>query len=343
MAWLSGYTTRKKLTIDNTKIDAGLSDFPVLVKLVTGNFDFANANSDGFDIRFTASNGTTLLKYERVRHDSGGEKAEYWVKVPTVSNSADTDFYIYYTTVDTADGADPTNVWDANYKAVYHLNAQYDGTASEVKDSTSNVEHGVANIAPTLVEGKISKCQDCDGANDYMTLPNLGVMNEEADWSWEGWLTTDGLGAKSYRNLWHLNGGREFRHDTDISLREYQQGGGPLIIAAGDVSTGTWYYIAFTWDWLGANGDGRLYQNDVERDNQLATTMSAGFNNVMILGRGGGAGREWDGKIEELRLSNIARSAAWLKASYNTGNDSLLTYAAEEEVPVNAIFFGCNF
>ena len=55
------YRTRKKLTIDHTKVGATLTNFPVLVKLTDSRFDWTHSNSDGFDIRFTASDGSTLL------------------------------------------------------------------------------------------------------------------------------------------------------------------------------------------------------------------------------------------------------------------------------------------
>ena len=139
MAWLSGYSHRRKITIDNTKVDSTLTDFPVLVKLTSANFDFSQANSDGFDVRFCSNDGETLLKYERERHDSANELAEYWVKVPSVSDSADTYIYLYYRTEDTADGADGENVWDSNHKAVHHLK---DATTSTVLDSTSNNNDG---------------------------------------------------------------------------------------------------------------------------------------------------------------------------------------------------------
>ena len=79
--WLSGWQYRKKITIDSTKIDADLTDFPVLVKLTSSNFDFSKARSDGFDIRFTDEGGLALLKYERERHDLTNQVAEYWVKI----------------------------------------------------------------------------------------------------------------------------------------------------------------------------------------------------------------------------------------------------------------------
>ena len=65
--WDANWTYRKKITINHTKIDSDLTDFPVLVKLTSANFDFSKANADGFDIRFTSDDGTTLLKFERER------------------------------------------------------------------------------------------------------------------------------------------------------------------------------------------------------------------------------------------------------------------------------------
>ena len=171
MGWLSGYTTRKKITISSTNIDETLADFPLLVKLSSSNFDFTKANSDGYDIRFTESDGTSLLKYERELHDDTGEVGVYWVKVPAIKEGSDTDIYIYYRTEDTADGADGENVWDDNYKMVQHLT---DATTSTTTDSTSNNNDGTKKAANEPVEatGLIHKDQDFDGSDDYIDCGN---------------------------------------------------------------------------------------------------------------------------------------------------------------------------
>ena len=68
MGFLSGWTYRKKLTIDSTKVNSSLTNFPVSVQLKSSNFDFTKAKTNGDDIRFTSSDGTTLLKFEREFH-----------------------------------------------------------------------------------------------------------------------------------------------------------------------------------------------------------------------------------------------------------------------------------
>jgi len=60
----------------------------------------------------------------------------------------------------------------------------------------------------------------------------------------------------------------------------------------------------------------------------------------------GGNSFNWDGVIDEIRLSTSQRAAAWEKATYNSLLDTLLTYGSEEteeEEEANAIFFGTNF
>ena len=117
---LADWKYRKKITIDYTKIDSDLTDFPVLVKLTSSNFDFTRAQVTGNDIRFALEDGT-LLSYERERHDSVNQFAEYWVKIPSVSSIVGTIFYLYYGNSAASNGEDSINVWDSNFKVVQHL------------------------------------------------------------------------------------------------------------------------------------------------------------------------------------------------------------------------------
>ncbi|PIQ07034.1 MAG: hypothetical protein COW72_01295, partial [Candidatus Nealsonbacteria bacterium CG18_big_fil_WC_8_21_14_2_50_37_10] len=90
----------------------------------------------------------------RERHDQANSLAEYWVKVPSVSGTVNTEFYIYYGNSGAADGADPTAVWDANFKGVWHLK---DKTSTTIGDSTTNANDGTkyAVNEPIEVDGKI--------------------------------------------------------------------------------------------------------------------------------------------------------------------------------------------
>lgn len=53
----------------------------------------------------------------------------------------------------------------------------------------------------------------------------------------------------------------------------------------------------------------------------------------------GSPNRFFDGQLCEVRISNIARSTAWLKATYYSFFDNLITYSTEEIKP-SFIFSG---
>lgn len=326
--WLSGYYNRIKIPIDATKVDAALSDFPVPIKLTSANFDFAKANSDGFDFRFTAADGTTLLKYERERHDSANSLAEYWVKVPSISDSADTYIYLYYRTEDTADGADPENVWDSNFKAVHHLK---DNTTSAVLDSTSNNNDGTKKGANEPVEtaGQIYRAQDFDGTDDYIKIldDGFGVFNLQ-NFSIECWINPDVLAQTviwSYDFTEHSAPyyAQHLRIEADGDIAFWWNDGTgfkSLISTSQPLSTGNWYHIVATY----ASGSQKIYVDGEEVDSSSETGTITYYHQEVYIGESPNFSSFINAKLDEVRISNVARSDAWIKASYHAEDGSLL-------------------
>ena len=324
------YTTRKKLTIDQTKVDDDLIDFPVLVKLTSSNFDFSKANADGYDIRFTSSDGVTLLKYERERHDSANSLAEHWVKVPSVSGATDTDIYMYYHTTDTADGADPTNVWDANFKGVWHSK---DITTSTINDSTAIENNGTKKAAnePIEADGKIAKGQSFDGSNDFIQIPNSSQLNPDYI-TVEAWAkpSKDSAGSIISKIDDPNPGGNEeiyIRDRGSIQFLIRERGGNVHTFDAGNLTDNQWNHVVGTY-----NGTvQKLYINGVEVGSTSWTGKVSNFLNPIRIGRWWeGDPLYFSGIIDEVRVLDVARSVAWIKADYNSGNNSLLTYGSEE-------------
>jgi hypothetical protein len=137
--WLSGWNKRAKVTLDHNDIASSLSNFSVLVCLsnssgtsydnVTFVFDELQSDANRKKIAITTSDGITQCYVEIEKWDTANKKAWLWVKVPSISNTTDTDLYLYYdkdnaeNTVYVGDtGSTPANnVWDSNFKGVYHL------------------------------------------------------------------------------------------------------------------------------------------------------------------------------------------------------------------------------
>src|ERR1035441_6936948 len=78
-AFSQSWAYRQQITTDQTS-------FPVLVSLTSNSSLSAHARSDGHDIFFMASDGLTVLPYERETYTSSTGALVAWVKVPTLSH-----------------------------------------------------------------------------------------------------------------------------------------------------------------------------------------------------------------------------------------------------------------
>ena len=135
-----GNTCQRQMTVNHTLVPSTQSNFTVVVnvtdvalKTIANGGHVANAN--GYDIGFYAdSGGSTKLKWEVEKYDGTVGNLIAWVKIPSVSSTTDTSFYMFYGDPSiTTDQSDPVNTWDSNFKAVYHFG---NGTTLSATDST---------------------------------------------------------------------------------------------------------------------------------------------------------------------------------------------------------------
>src|SRR6185503_13067091 len=92
-------------------------------------------NSNGYDIGFYGDSAcsTTPLNWETELYNPTTGLVDYWVKVPTLSHTADTTIYLCYGNPGiTTNQATTTGVWDSSYFGVYHFG---DGTSLSGSDS----------------------------------------------------------------------------------------------------------------------------------------------------------------------------------------------------------------
>mgnify|MGYP003591661969 CR=1 FL=1 len=121
--FLSGWTYRKLINVKQDNVDSTISGFPLLVKF-SEDLDIGGyARATGYDIRFTDSDGTTLLPFEREYFSisSASASGTFWVRVPAISPSTGASIYIYSGNSLAADASSPSSVWDTAYKAIWHL------------------------------------------------------------------------------------------------------------------------------------------------------------------------------------------------------------------------------
>ncbi|MCG6945128.1 MAG: DUF2341 domain-containing protein, partial [Deltaproteobacteria bacterium] len=124
---VADYSCNMKITIDNTKVAFTTpQDFPVLISLTDDSLKTSGCgfmtDPDGDDLIFTNSNLTLQLYHEIEKYDGTTGELVAWVLVPSLSGTVDTDIYMYFGNSNvTSPTESPTDVWDSNYKGVWHL------------------------------------------------------------------------------------------------------------------------------------------------------------------------------------------------------------------------------
>jgi len=358
--WVSGYDQRIKLTIDHTKIDDTLSNFPVTVFFTDAQAEeiFAEFDADeDFDRGQFALGDGTLLYAEKELFDDSESKGLYHVKIPSISSSVDTDYYFYYdndadhnTTYIGAIGTTAgENVWDSNFKAVYHM---ADATTSTILDSTSNDNDGTKKGANEPIEatGKVGQGQDFDGTDDKITVDDGGSA-EDAIYTAELIMKFDGAVDLS------VDGDRVDIIGRDIEVsKEGWFLSRAIVDPTNNIRFGThtgniqlntnwgtdYHYIALVQN---SNSDAEAFINgssNVSGDNGFD---GASTGDTIYIGTKNAGTDEFFGIIDEVRISGTNRSDAWIKATYNSLWDSLLTYGSEETKPsvTNIMFMFSNF
>jgi len=310
--WKTAYTSilQKTITIDSTKVDATLTDFPLTVYLNSSNYDFTKSKADGTDISFTDIGGMAL-KFERQEFSNVLGVAVFHVKVPSVSSSVNTSIYMKYGDLSAIDAQDKVNVWDSNYKTVLHIGAS-------LLDSTSNGNNGT-NFGTTVVDTALGKFRQFAYASlDRITLPIIKTLNQ----------STYLMVYKKYSN-----GKNHVMFDSEISgsywpsvtLREesdkaifrisYNTSLEYKVLSPSVMAINTTYALCGKYDRTNL----KLFIDGTQVASVAGTAIPNDINNQLAIGSmQKSAPPYWqdtiDGEIGECRISVIARSDAWVKA-----------------------------
>jgi hypothetical protein len=339
---IKGWSFAKIITLPIP--DAALTDFPVCVKIVADTDIGGGCLASGYDIRFTAADSITLLPYERESFAvaSGEATGIFWVKTNVAT--AGTSVWVYYGNLSATDVSDPENVWDTNFKAVYHMN---DATTSTILDSTANDNDGAKKAAnePIEANAKIWKGQDFAGDDDYIDCGATADCNfsKTDPFSVELWVFPDtSVGGRQFVSRVNSGdtGGWSFVYNDGLLaiVLVDNLGTSYLIYKAIDLTDG-WHLVGETFSGNGNTSGLKLYIDGAEVvPDAVIGGAIAGEITVAIslfLGRWAQAGNfYYDGLMDEVRISSLDRSAEWIAYEYANMNpaDGGLTWGAEKNV-----------
>ncbi|MHA2334741.1 MAG: DUF2341 domain-containing protein, partial [Candidatus Hodarchaeales archaeon] len=322
------WRNRKNLTVDNTKVSADLTNFPVLIDIYDSDLR-RDAQASGGDIFFTDDSGNKLNHeievYNRV-YNSTHSHLVAWVKT-NLSGSQNTVISMYYGNPTAENQGNPSGVWDNTYVGVWHLSEKGTGTRY---DSTSNNNDATANNydGDEAVTGQIDGADDFDGSNDYIDLGSDSSLNVTTVFTVEAWIKWDG--TEDYNSIYSSGdaNGEYYQfmiQNSKITFRDDSTG---FEYGATTLSNGFWYHAAVVKD--GDTGTNLFFYLDGGSDGSQSggSTSATGVKTIGARAEQSGS-HFFKGSIDEIRVSAVARSSDWIATEYNNQHDPESFYSTE--------------
>jgi hypothetical protein len=205
---------RKALTLNGGLVPAAQVNYPALIALTAPDAHVqANTQASGNDILFTAADGTTKLAHEIESYSSVTGALVAWVNVPALASGTNTTIYLYYGNAAAANQQNRTAVWDANFRAVWHLvETPANGVAGNF-DSTSNAFTGTPQGFADGTPGSTNAVGIVAGADNFLTdtynvpagntvnrmeVPDNALLRPNGDFTVEAWVKIGRLKENSH-------------------------------------------------------------------------------------------------------------------------------------------------
>ena len=297
------WSYRKKITFNSEFVGSDLGKFPVLVQLDdAGVYD--HAKEDGSDLRFTESDGVTRIPHELESN------TDVWVRLTKLYANTDTSIYVYYGNPDADDDQDSGSVWNNRYTAVYHLNQDPDGVNRNSVGDRLHLDDNQGAVRHNR-PGKIDQA---------VHMPN--------DNSW--------LGATDHRDRFlsqstgtvsaFFNADSTQQYTTGRIFIDWQS----RVSISLDTNAGNLLFQNYdadgAYDTISAPYEANRWHHAVWRhgDGQLAAYLDGASLGQVASGNtddtnadfGIAPGWLLHGQVDEIRVSDVARSGDWIKAEY---------------------------
>jgi hypothetical protein len=308
--WLAGWTYRKAVTL--SRASGQVADYQM--KLLVGESSGATGEnvdceghcaSDFDDLRFTASDGTTLLPYwiESITGTTPNQLATVWIKFDSIGTS-DTTFYLYYGNASAPAVSNGVNTFI--FFDDFERGSDGDTVGGDWTESTAHchisTEQDIGNVAGFFgsrglkvlgASGSYAECCVSLAGQSQVYAIRLKVYKETA--------------AIFY--ISHGNGTKRFfvRADTSEDI-EYSDG--TWHDTGSNVSADAWFTLGIAnIDFTGGTFD--IYYDDALVESSIGMHASATTTNtVAVVGDGAASGR--DSWVDNFIIRNWrATEPAW--------------------------------
>ena len=331
-SWLDGFRFRMRVTAEGTLIAGDVDNFPLYFDLnrLDGTNFFDYVQSNGSDLRVTKADGSTELPIELITIDTSGNGGELYFKASGdngLVSATDTSFYFYFGNGDAAlygetDTFGSQNVWSNGYLAVWHMNQDPSGSSPQLVDSTSRDIDATSAGSMTLgdlVTGKIGNAIDFDGSDDYFSITDTEIevnLPPTNNFTISGWTYQHSSGNYESIMAWDTPWLIMAPQHTATDAHIYWEG------ALISINTGSnlngWHYHTFT------SYSATDHRYNIDGGANIGTSSAnepSGTYSQFYIGSYSPTNGRMDGLLDELRVSNVARSPEWIETEYNNQNN----------------------
>jgi len=308
---LGGWARGMRVTVPGYDGSSVLTNFPLPLTLgpQIAGFDYADFSSpDGTDLRILDASGALALPYEIERWDTNGTSV-VWARVPELAGTNTTLWLLWGSpaAVEAPPYTQDGSAWSAGHYAVWHFN----GNLADSVSGSVAVDAGSADAAGVLGRGR-----SFDGVAAYVR-PGINP-------GWFG-VHIDGLTV----SLWakpvdtpHATVFGTSALGADLYMSCQGGRGGHWTFAAGDAANedvvpniGSWQHVALVLNngqaFGSFNGGPPLPLGAYSPFTPEYAPLLGALSSEEV-----GEGDFFDGSVDELRVSQAARSADWIAAEY---------------------------
>jgi len=321
---------RKAITVDNTISADVLTDYQILVTLSSANFDYAKANANGSDLRFTDSDELTEISYWIEDWNTAGD-SKIWVKVPAVSALSTATVYLYYgnanatTSLDSFDDTMQKLKADDDTAALWHFDEEEgmtlgDSSVNENDGTLYNFTAPNGWIADSASEYDGSgSAVNFDGTDAYIEAPDDPSLNfGEGDFTVEAWAKVNsGEGdiiTKAGSDI--FIGYSLYSQQSDgiywFSLYVTEGNSYKIEVSTEYINLGEWYHIVGTR----SGNEVKIYLNgNLSGEGTVLKAIDVNNAGSVYFGTDITTGN-LNGSIDEIRVLSRVLSAEEIKANY---------------------------
>lgn len=334
--WDTSYSKRIQITLDNSDQAVSFNNQAVLIRLNSTVAGYSNFNSDGSDLRFVADDHTTQLDHEIERWDVNGN-SYVWVKIPNLPSASAQTIFLYFGNTSATSSENPSSLW-TRYSSVWHLKESPAAAAPQFLDSSASAKHGTATNGPSSITGIIGNALGLSGNFDSIDVGSLNsTLGATSTLSF--WINTSQTGNNTNYQAPGITG-IEVNGGTNDIFWGWLDASGFIGVTAGNgvgaksnlaINDNVWRHITISRN--GANGEVRFYVNGVLNNagtsglGAITTTFSK-FG--VIPTSTGGAGYEFDGSLDEIRIINAVLTDAEVRADFKFQNNSNVSFGTIE-------------